>query len=197
MHIFNSLQDEDFITSLTQGAVGVMPTDTVYGLVTIAKNEESVAKLYALKSREHKPGTIIAANVEQLINLGMAESVVRPMQAYWPGPVSIIIPTGDNLSYLRQDVPGLACRVPIDPVIHELLLRTGPLLTTSANHPGLAPATNLIESQAYFGDQVDFYVDGGEITDHQPSTVIRIEDDRSVTVLRQGAVVINEKETRI
>lgn len=197
MHIFNSLQDERLMASLIQGAVGVMPTDTVYGLVTVARNEEAVARLYALKSREHKPGTIIAADIEQLISLGLNEAFVRPMQAYWPGPVSIIVPTGNNLSYLRQDIQGLACRVPAHPVIHELLLRTGPLLTTSANYPGQPPAVNLAEGQAYFGDRVDFYVDGGDTTGNQSSTVIRIEADQSITVLRQGAIVINPKEVHV
>jgi tRNA threonylcarbamoyl adenosine modification protein (Sua5/YciO/YrdC/YwlC family) len=190
MQIFHSLQDQDCIAALTRGAVGVMPTDTIYGIVALAHNPEAVARLYALKAREHKPGTVIAANVEQLVALGLAESVVRPLGTYWPGPVSVVIPIGSDLAYLHQGVQGLACRVPADDNIQALLLKSGPLLTTSANLPGQPPATNIAEARTYFGEQVDFYVDGGTITGHQPSTVIRVEDDQSVTVLRQGAAVI-------
>src|SRR6185503_2405406 len=57
---------------LCGGAVGVLPTDTVYGLVTLATDEVAVARFYALKSREQKPGTLIAANTEQLLALGVA-----------------------------------------------------------------------------------------------------------------------------
>ena len=85
----------------------------------------------------------------------------------------------------------LAVRIPADSRIRELLSKTGPLLTTSANQPGEPTATNIAEAQAYFGDGVDFYADGGTIADHVPSTVIRIIDD-AIEVLREGAVKIDE-----
>ena len=62
MQIFKGLDDPKLVAVLQSGAVGVMPTDTVYGLVCQATNESSVARLYALKARENKPGTIIAAD---------------------------------------------------------------------------------------------------------------------------------------
>jgi tRNA A37 threonylcarbamoyladenosine synthetase subunit TsaC/SUA5/YrdC len=55
---------------LKQGKIGVIPTDTVYGLVCIAKSAQSVKRLYAAKKRENKPGTVIAADAEQLEDLG-------------------------------------------------------------------------------------------------------------------------------
>jgi tRNA A37 threonylcarbamoyladenosine synthetase subunit TsaC/SUA5/YrdC len=73
----------------------------------------------------------------------------------------------------------------------DFVSKTGALLTSSANAPGEPTATNLAEAQAYFGDQVDFYVDSGQAAVPVPSTVIRIVDD-AVEVLRQGAVIINE-----
>jgi tRNA A37 threonylcarbamoyladenosine synthetase subunit TsaC/SUA5/YrdC len=57
--------------------------------------------------------------------------------------------------------------------------------------PGEPPANTLQEAEKYFGDQVDFYVDGGDLTGHEPSTVIRIVDD-AIEVLRPGAVHIDE-----
>ncbi len=46
------------------GAVGILPTDTVYGLVARATDKEAVSRLYSLKGRDKKPGTIIAGNIE-------------------------------------------------------------------------------------------------------------------------------------
>ncbi len=181
----------EVIESLLRGAVGVLPTDTVYGVVCSAALPDAVARLYALKDRHDKPGTVIAANIEQLVALGIPKRYLTAVMQYWPNPISVVIPLGDTLSALHLGKGSLACRVPNDAKLLQLLEHTGPLLTSSANHPGEPPATTLQESIDYFGDEVDFYVDGGNFEGHQSSTVIRIVDD-AVEVLREGTVKINE-----
>lgn len=181
-------------TKLQQrGAVGVIPTDTVYGVVARAADQEAVARLYALKHREGKPGTIIAANLEQLEALGLKHRYLKAVEQYWPGPLSVVIPCGLDLQYLHQGKLSLAVRLPDNQDIQALLLQTGPLLTSSANHPGEPTSINVDQAKEYFGDEVDFYVDGGDLSDYQPSTIIRIVDD-AVEVLRQGAVHVKEAD---
>lgn len=189
MTVYRSLAD--VIGQLQDGAVGVLPTDTVYGLVCRAADETAVARLYDLKRREHKPGTVIAAKLQQLIDLGLRARYLKAVEAYWPNPISVVIPCGKELAYLHQGVQSLAVRIPADESLRRLLDRTGPLLTSSANQPGQPVATTLDEAQDYFGDNVDFYVDGGTITGRQPSTVIRIVDD-AIEILRPGAINIDE-----
>lgn len=191
MQIFSSTNDAQLARLLKDGAVGVLPTDTVYGLVCRAADAQAVAKLYALKSRENKPGTIIAAKLQQLIDLGLRARFLKAEEDFWPNPLSVVTPCGDELAYLHLGQRSLAVRIPANARIRELLERTGPLLTSSANLPGQPTATNLAEAQAYFGEQVDFYVEGGTISDPVPSTVIRIVDD-AIEVLREGAVKIDE-----
>lgn len=178
------------ITHLRNGSVGVLPTDTVYGLVCSARIESAVQRLYDLKSREAKPGTLVAASIEQLVELGIPKRYLSAVAHYWPNPISIVLPVGTVLSYLHQGTQSLAVRIPSQDQFRGLLEQTGPLLTSSANQPGEPPATNLSEASAYFGDSVDFYVDGGDITDNLPSTIIRIVDD-AVEVLREGAVKLS------
>ncbi len=84
----------------------------------------------------------------------------------------------------------LAVRVPDDKSLQALLKQSGPVLTSSANQPGQEPATNIEQAKQYFGDQVDFYEDGGDLSGRQPSTVIRVLDD-AIEVLRQGAVKVD------
>jgi L-threonylcarbamoyladenylate synthase len=191
MHIFTSLGDPKLTALLKDGAVGVLPTDTVYGLVCHAADEQAVTRLYKLKSRERKPGTVIAGRLQQLIDLGLRARYLKAVEQYWPNPLSVVIPCGEELAYLHQGQHSLAVRIPADALVREMLVQTGPLLTSSANAPGEPVANNLIEAQAYFGDKVDFYVDGGTVTDHIASTVIRILDD-AIEVLRPGAVAIDE-----
>jgi L-threonylcarbamoyladenylate synthase len=172
------------------GVIGIIPTDTVYGVVARASDKDAVAKLYRLKSREHKPGTLIASTIDQLVELGIKRRYLTAVQQFWPGAVSVIIPSADpSLSYLHQSKMSLAVRLPKDTKLQELLKQTGPLLTSSANPPGQPTATTIGQARKYFGDKVDFYIDGGDLSARQPSTVIRIIDD-AIEVLRPGAVDI-------
>lgn len=176
---------------MKSGSVGVIPTDTVYGVVACAADEASVRRLYAVKSRENKPGTVIAASITQLVALGIPRRYLKAVEQYWPGPVSVIVPSVPELKYLDAGKGTLAVRIPDDPSLIALLEQTGPLLTSSANQPGEAPATTVAEARGYFGDEVDFYIDGGDLRGCKPSTVIRVIDD-AVEVVREGAVKINE-----
>jgi tRNA threonylcarbamoyl adenosine modification protein (Sua5/YciO/YrdC/YwlC family) len=189
-NILNSLSDPRLVELLKAGAVGVLPTDTVYGLAAAANQSAAVARMYSLKNRTQDPGTVIAASVEQLVELGLKARYLKPVEHYWPASLSVIIPSHD-LEHIHLGKGGIAVRIPAHPELNKLLQVTGPLVTTSANHPGQPPAVDVQEAVNYFDDLVDFYVDGGDLTDHKPSTLIRIVDD-AVEILRPGAVNINE-----
>lgn len=180
---------------LTARAIGVTPTDTVYGVVARASDQAAVTRLYELKRREHKPGTLIAASVDQLVELGFKRRYLQAVEKFWPGPVSVVVPCIE-LEYLHQGVGSLAVRIPDKAELLQLLAKTGPLLTSSANQPGEPPATTVAEAQAYFGNGVDFYEDGGDLSGAKPSTVIRVVDD-AIEVLRQGAVHIDEQTGKV
>lgn len=176
------------ILLLRQGKVGVMPTDTVYGVVAPATNEEAVLRFYALKRREQKPGTLIAASVEQLLALGVLQDDIDMVKQYWPNPLSAVL-TITGREYLHQRVGSIAMRVVADNAVRLFLEHTGPLITSSANQPGQPPATTIDEAIAYFGDMVDFYVDGGLRENTLPSTIIR-PTPKGITVLRQGSITL-------
>lgn len=177
---------------LQPGALGIIPTDTVYGLVARATDPAAVARLYELKQREAKPGTVIAASLEQLEALGLKHRYLKAVEQFWPGAVSVIIPTSDpKLKYLHQAQMSLAVRLPDQPDLQKLLQQTGPLLTSSANPPSGQTATTVQQAKDYFGTEVDFYIDGGDLSHQLPSTIIRVIDD-AVEVLRPGAVQIGD-----
>lgn len=190
MHVYTSITDTHVVELLRKGAVGVLPGDTVYGVMCQAGEQTAAARLYAVKQRDGKPGTVIAASIGQLEELGLKRRYMLPVEQYWPGAVSVIIPSGPELAYLHQGKGGLAVRIPDDGTLLKLLEQTGPLLTSSANLTGQPSANTAAEAQAYFGESVDFYVDGGDLSDRLPSTVIRVIDD-AIEVVRQGAVRID------
>jgi L-threonylcarbamoyladenylate synthase len=186
--LFSTINDNNLIKEIAKGVVGVLPTDTVYGLVASARNPRAVERLYKLKQRENKPGTVIAASCEQLIQLGVEQKYVDNAKAFWPNQISIILPVDPKLDYLSQGVGSIAFRVVADIALRTLLEKTGPLLTSSANDPGDPPATTIQMAKDYFHDKVAYYVDGGKKSDN-PSTIIQIHD-AGVTVIRQGVFVL-------
>lgn len=189
--VFTSLTDPKLAVLLKGGAVGILPTDTVYGLVCRAADKRAVERLYSLKKRENKPGTVIAASIEQLVELGVKSRYLKAVEQFWPNRISVVIPSEQELAYLHLGLGSLAVRIPNNAGLQALLVKTGPLLTTSANPPGQPVSDTVSEAQAYFDDNVDFYANGGVLSGQQPSTVIRILDD-AVEVLRQGVVKIDE-----
>lgn len=170
------------------GQIGVIPTDTVYGLVAVATDRLAVERLYRLKNRQLKPGTIIAADIDQLVNLGLKKRYLMAVSQFWPGAVSVVIPTSDDkLTYLHQGLMSLAVRIPADESLRQLMIKTGPLLSSSANLPGQLPAQTIKKAKEYFGEQVDFYIDGGDLSNRSASTLIRMVDD-VIEILRLGSV---------
>jgi L-threonylcarbamoyladenylate synthase len=173
------------------GSVGIIPTDTVYGIIARASDKDGVKRLYELKKRDSKPGTLIASSIDQLVDLGLKKRYLTAVEGYWPGPLSVVIPTSDPaLEYLHQGKMSLAVRLPNNPDLIKLLNKTGPLLTSSANLPSQPPANTIKEAKANFSDKIDFYVDGGDLSGQLPSTIIRVVDD-TIEILRPGAVDID------
>ena len=174
------------------GAVGVIPTDTVYGVVARASDEKAVARLDELKKREGKPGTLIAADIAQLEELGLKHRYLKAVEQFWPGAISVVIPVSDpKLKYLHKGRMSLAVRIPKPKELQALLKQTGPLATSSANVTGQPVATTMAQAKQYFGARADFYIDGGDLSGRKPSTVIRILDD-AIEVLRAGSVRIDD-----
>jgi L-threonylcarbamoyladenylate synthase len=186
---------EQAASLLAQGAIGVLPTDTVYGLVACANDPKVVAKLYALKDRNHKPGTVIAGSLQQLLDLGVEKKYLDRVENWWPASLSVETPLGIELAYLHQHTGRQGLRVVADDTVRKVLELTGPLVTSSANHPGKPGATTIQEAVDYFGDEVDFYVDGGDLSSRLPSTITRIHSDGSLEIIRQGAFSIPDTYT--
>ncbi len=187
--VYKSTSHPAIIDALLSGKIGIIPTDTVYGLVALASNEQAVNRLHATKSRSNKPGPIVAANISQLVNMGFTIKELNKARKYWPGAVSVIVQSQDLPYYLHVGIGSVPVRVVENHKIYNLLIITGPLVTTSANITGLPTVSNISEAIKIFGEKVDFYVDGGEIPNNIASTIIKIEANRT-TILRPGSAKV-------
>jgi L-threonylcarbamoyladenylate synthase len=163
--------------ALEAGALGLIPTDTVYGLVCIASRRDAALDLYRLKGRpEIQPTAVVAASTDALLGCfpGLDSAVVAGLRALLPGPFTLIIPNPERrfdwLSGARPDTIGV--RVPeVEGVVAEVVAKVGVVVATSANLPGGPDPRRLEDVPAAIRDGVAFTVDGGDLPGI-PSTVI-------------------------
>lgn len=173
------------IKLLRAGKIGVIPTDTIYGLVGQAFSKRAVEKIYEIKKRDTKKPFIILISSSldlKLFGIKIMPETAKILKNFWPGPVSVLFSCRDKkLAYLHRGTNKLAFRLPKDKKLRNFLHSTGPLVAPSANHEGQKPAQNLKQAQKYFGDQVDFYIDGGKMRS-KPSTLVEIKDGKIITM---------------
>jgi L-threonylcarbamoyladenylate synthase len=173
---------------LRTGGVGILPTDTLYGLIGSAFSKKAVARIYRLKKRNlKKPLIVLIGSFRDLARFGVKpdKKIFVILRCVWPGKISVILPCRNKkFRYLHRGTNTVAFRLPAKKSLRAFLKKTGPLVAPSANPEGLPPARTIREAKKYFGDTVDFYVDGGTLRS-LPSTLIRIKNG-SIVVKRRG-----------
>ncbi len=181
--------DPTLVKKIQAGGIGVMPTDTLYGLVGRALSRSVVKQIYRLRKRDrNKPFIVLISSFMDLRACGVViDKKTRIfLSRVWPGKVSVILPCiSKRFHFLHRGTKTIAFRMPRPPRLRALLKKAGPLVAPSANLQGLPPATTIQEAKAYFGNRVDFYVDQGRLRS-LPSTLIGLENGTWV-VRRQGA----------
>lgn len=187
------LKDFNKIAELIkEGGIGVIPTDTIYGLVGQALNTHTVDKIYQLRKRDkNKPFIILINSTKDLntFNIKIDKKTTEFLNKHWPGKISVILPCSDKkFKYLHRGTETLAFRMPNYPKLRSLIKITGPLVAPSANIQGMIPANNIFKAQKYFTNNIDFYLDKGEINS-TPSTIVKYENNQFIT-LRTGTVKI-------
>jgi L-threonylcarbamoyladenylate synthase len=188
MKIYKKI-DNEVAEIIKNGEIGVLPTDTIYGLVASALQKESVERVYEVRQRDlEKPMIILISSLQDLetFNVEISEQEKKKLSSFWPGKVSVILPCHDEKrAYLHRGKNSLAFRWPDRGDLEDLIRKTGPLVAPSANISGYGPARDIREAQKYFGERIDFYVDGGEIVS-ESSTLIRFIEGK-IIIERQGA----------
>ncbi|MFH1667715.1 MAG: L-threonylcarbamoyladenylate synthase [Candidatus Komeilibacteria bacterium] len=182
--------DQQHIGELQNGQIGIIPTDTLYGIVGLALNADVVERIYELKQRDgDKPFIILISEIVDLkkFNIQLSDEQQKYLENVWPGALSIILSCpGDEFKYLHRGKRSLAFRLPKNEELRGLLKQTGPLVAPSANLQDQPPAYTIQQAKEYFGDRVNFYLDIGVLR-VEPSTLVDLTGDRP-KMLRQGVV---------
>ena len=181
---------------LKGGGIGILATDTLYGIVGSALKRDTVERIYTARKRApDKPCIILISFIDDLLQFSIQidQNTKNELLKYWPGPVSVILPCPDEkFAYLHRGKKSLAFRVPSDKKLLDLLEQTGPLLAPSANTEGCSPAETVEHAREYFGENVDFYIDDGLIQS-PPSTILRFENGE-MSLVRRGVIPFQAQE---
>lgn len=155
---------------LRDGGLVAFPTETVYGLGGNALDEKAAGKIYAAKGRPSDNPLIAhvscAAEVTPLVKY-IPEAGKKLMDAFWPGPLTIIFPKSDIVPYgTTGGLDTVAVRMPVDPVANRLIALAGvPVAAPSANTSGRPSPTTADHVWQDLNGKIEMIIDGGPCRD--------------------------------
>ncbi|WP_153126975.1 L-threonylcarbamoyladenylate synthase [Peribacillus tepidiphilus] len=183
---------------LRKNEVVAFPTETVYGLGANAASDEAVEKIYKAKGRpSDNPLIVHIADIDQLHNIvkEIPEKAHKLIDAFWPGPLTIIFRKKSGLSHLvTAGLDTVAVRMPDHPIALALIKESGlPIAAPSANTSGKpSPTTSDHVKRDLFG-KIAGIIDGGETGVGVESTVLDCTEEIPV-ILRPGGVTKEQLE---
>lgn len=169
---------------LRRGGLVAFPTETVYGIAVAATLPEAVERLYRVKRRPPtKPMTLMVADASEVRRRcpRVPKVAERLMERFWPGPLTLVL----------RDAEGrmTGFRWPNHPLALGLVREARvPLFVPSANVSDNPPATTAEGVLREFPHELDLVIDGGSAAGGVPSSVVQVDDDGRVEVLREGAI---------
>ncbi|MBQ1824682.1 MAG: threonylcarbamoyl-AMP synthase [Fibrobacter sp.] len=177
---------------LKEGEVVAIPTETVYGLAGNAFEPKALAKIFAAKERPtFDPLIVHIADIDQLADIAkdIPDEAYKLAEAYWPGPMTIILPKKDCIPDLcTSGLPSVAVRFPSHPVAQAIIKESGlPLAAPSANLFKHVSPTTAEHVAAQLADRIAGIVDGGACSVGVESSIISLAGE-TPTVLRPGAI---------
>ena len=194
-------QIAEAVAALRGGGLVILPTETVYGLAADASNPRAVAGVYEAKGRPsfnpliaHVPDLDAARRIA-----GFDARAERLARAFWPGPMTLVLPVADAAAFCdlaRAGLDTVAVRAPAHPLAHALLAAFGgPVVAPSANRSGRPSPTTFADALEETGAAASAALDGGPCAVGLESTVVALLDE--ARLLRPGAVTRGEIEALI
>lgn len=177
--------------ALREGMPVALPTETVYGLAADALNPLACARIFEAKGRPLSDPLIVhVPDVAWLDRIAHAnELAMRLVGAFWPGPLTLVLPRRDIVPDLVTAGQGtVAVRQSAHPVFHEVLAEFGgPLAAPSANRFARISPTTAQHVLSELGGRVEWILDGGPCAHGIESTIVQVTD-AGVRILRRGPV---------
>lgn len=182
---------------LAQGKLVAFPTETVYGLGADARNDTAVARVFEAKGRpSFNPLIVHVASFEAAAQIVVFdEAAQRLADAFWPGPLSLVLPVRPDAglsALVSAGLPTVAIRVPAQDLARDLLTRAGrPIAAPSANPSGMISPTTAAHVLSGLEGRIDAVIDDGPCTVGLESTILSTDP---LCQLRPGGLPLSALE---
>ena len=183
---------------LRRGGLVAFPTETVYGLGGDALNPTSSKRIYAAKGRpSDNPLIVHIYRFEDIYKItgDVPEEARRIADAFWPGPLTMILPKSDAVPYeTTGGLDTVAIRMPSHPAAQKLIEYSGGYIAApSANTSGRPSPTMASHVEEDLDGKIDMILDGGPVGIGLESTIVDFTEEIP-TILRPG--YINQEMVR-
>jgi L-threonylcarbamoyladenylate synthase len=182
---------------LQKGQLVAFPTETVYGLGADATNPQAIAALYQAKGRpQFNPLIAHVANTEQALHEGDFNApALRLIEAFWPGPLTLVVPRADNGTVCDLSCAGLSSiglRYPSHPIAREVIEHAGrPIAAPSANRSGHISPTESDHVWSDLNGRIDALIEAYASPVGVESTIIACLENEP-RLLRPGGVTLED-----
>jgi len=176
---------------LKNGGIILYPTDTIWGIGCDATNVEAVKRVYEIKKREDSKAMLVLMENPNRLNSYVDEvpEIALDLIDVTDKPMTIIYSNAKNLAKNLINSDGsIGIRITEETFTQQLIQRfKKPIVSTSANISGDAPAQNFIEINQDIIDAVDYVVEyrQDDLTKAQASSIIKIGTDWGIQVIRE------------
>lgn len=182
----------DAAAIVARGGIIAYPTETIYGLGVDAADEQAVRRIFEVKGRDfHNPVSVIIGNLRDVYPLvrNIPVAAQKLMNAFWPGPLTIVFEAADSVSPLLTAGTGkLGVRLSGHAGARKISQKAErPLTATSANLSGAPECTSAEEVALQIGSKIDAIIDLGKTAGITGSTIIDVTS-RPARILRQGSI---------
>lgn len=190
---------KDAAAVIKKGGLVLFPTETVYGIGANGLDENAVKNIFIAKGRAQDNPLILHVSsfdmVEEIAS-DITELEYKLMDAFWPGPFTIILKKKDIVpSVVTGGLDTVAVRMPENIVANKLIEYADlPIAAPSANISGKPSGTCLEDILDELGPKMDYIIDGGKCAVGIESTVVKVEGE-NVRILRPGKVTKEDIET--
>ena len=182
--------------AIVSGGLVVFPTETVYGLGADATNEQAVKNIYVAKGRPSDNPLIvhisIPADAEKYAYTN--EIFYKLADKFMPGPLTVVLDAKDTVPALtRGGLSTVAVRCPENEIARALISTAGVgIAAPSANISGTPSPTAPEHVIKDMNGRVDVIIDGGRCDFGLESTIVKIEEDGSLVLLRPGKITVDD-----
>ena len=181
---------------IRRGGLVVFPTETVYGLGADATNPVAAKSIFIAKGRpSDNPLIVHIADPRDAEKYTYTNDVYyRLAAAFMPGPLTVVLNSKDTVPWeTRGGLTTVAVRCPENKIARDIISASGvPIAAPSANLSGTPSPTSAKHVIDDMMGRVDMIVDGGESEFGLESTIVKVNSDNTVTLLRPGKITVEQ-----